>query len=76
MNVWQVGTNFRFSPAPDSSYTATLVFYKAFDTLSSSTTTNHILTNHPDVSPRFLWTLSRGFSEKVPLATSVSSKDT
>ena len=43
------GTNFRFSPSPDSTYTATIVFYKAFDTLSSSTTTNHILTNHPDV---------------------------
>ena len=43
------GTNFRFSPSPDSTYTATIVFYKAFDSLSSSTTTNHILTNHPDV---------------------------
>ena len=43
------GTNFRFSPTPDASYTATLVFYKAFDSLSSSVATNHILTNHPDV---------------------------
>jgi hypothetical protein len=43
------GTNFRFSPTPDATYTATLVFYKAFDSLSSSVATNHILTNHPDV---------------------------
>jgi hypothetical protein len=43
------GTNFRFSPTPDASYTATLVFYKAFDSLSASVATNHILTNHPDV---------------------------
>ena len=43
------GTNFRFSPTPDTTYTANLVYYKAFDSLSSSTTTNHILTNHPAV---------------------------
>ena len=43
------GTVFRFHPSPDSSYTARLVYYKAFDALSSSTTTNHIITNHPDV---------------------------
>ena len=43
------GTNFRFSPTPDATYTATLVFYKAFDSLSVSVATNHILTNHPDV---------------------------
>ena len=43
------GTVFRFQPSPDSSYTARLVYYKAFDALSSSTTTNHIITNHPDV---------------------------
>ena len=43
------GTNFRFSPAPDTSYTANLVFYKAFDSIDGTTTTNHILTNHPDV---------------------------
>ena len=43
------GSNFRFSPTPDSSYTARLTYYKAFDALSGSATTNHILTNHPDV---------------------------
>jgi len=43
------GTSFRFSPAPDTAYTANLVFYKAFDSLSDSTATNEMLTNHPDV---------------------------
>ena len=43
------GSNFRFAPAPDTSYTATLVYYKAFDSLDGSTATNYILTNHPDV---------------------------
>jgi len=43
------GSNFRFSPTPDTSYTANLVYFKAFDSLSTSTTTNHILTNHPAV---------------------------
>ncbi len=43
------GSNFRFSPIPDSTYTARLTFYKAFDSIDGTTTTNHILTNHPDV---------------------------
>ncbi len=43
------GSNFRFSPTPDTSYTARLVYYKAFNDIGSSSTTNHILTNHPDV---------------------------
>ncbi|BAQ89346.1 conserved protein of unknown function [uncultured Mediterranean phage uvMED] len=43
------GTNFRFQPIPGTAVTARLTFYKAFDAIDSSTTTNHILTNHPDV---------------------------
>jgi len=43
------GSNFRFSPIPDSTYTASIVFYKALDSLDGSTATNFILTNHPDV---------------------------
>jgi hypothetical protein len=35
--------------ATDTAATARLTFYKAFDNLSSTTTTNYILTNHPDV---------------------------
>ena len=43
------GSNFRFSPVPDTAVTARLTFYKAFDSLDGSTATNFILTNHPDV---------------------------
>ena len=43
------GSNFRFSPVPDTAVTARLTFYKAFDSLDGSTATNTILTNHPDV---------------------------
>ena len=43
------GNNFRFSPAPDSTYTARLVYYKAFDSIDSTTTTNTILTKFPDI---------------------------
>ena len=43
------GSSFRFSPIPDSAYTGNLVYYKAFDSLSDTTATNVILTNHPDV---------------------------
>jgi len=43
------GDNFRFSPAPDSTYTARLVFYKAFDSIDATTTTNTILTKFPDI---------------------------
>ena len=44
-----IGNNFRFAPTPDKSYTATINFYKAFDALSDSNTTNEILTNHPGI---------------------------
>lgn len=43
------GTKLRFSPKPDSSYTGYLNYYKRFDPLSSSNTTNYILTNHPAI---------------------------
>ena len=61
------GSNFRFSPIPDSTYTARLTFYKAFDSINSTTTTNHILTNHPDVylygSLYFASTFIRGMDQ-------------
>jgi len=44
-----LGDNFRFAPTPDSAYTSTINYYKAIDALSSSTTTNYILTNHPGI---------------------------
>jgi hypothetical protein len=44
-----LGDNFRFSPVSDSTYTAYLNYYKEFDPLSNSNTTNYILTNHPAI---------------------------
>ena len=44
-----LGDKFRFAPTPASSYTATLNFYKEFDPLSDSNTTNYILANHPAI---------------------------
>ncbi len=44
-----IGDNFRFAPTPDSTYTGTLNYYKSFDALSDSNTTNYILTNHPAI---------------------------
>lgn len=49
-NVYTIlGSNLRFSPKPDQSYTAVLNFYKTFDALSSTNTTNFILTSHPAI---------------------------
>ena len=39
----------RFGPAPDTSYTGYLSYYKSFGALSDSNTTNYILTNHPGI---------------------------
>ena len=44
-----IGDNFRFAPTPDSTYTGTLNYFKSFDALSDSNTTNYILTNHPAI---------------------------
>ena len=44
-----LGDTFRFSPKPDASYTGYLNYYKTFDTLSSTNTTNYILTSHPAI---------------------------
>lgn len=38
-----------FAPAPASSYTMEMVYYKRIPALSDSQTTNWMLTNHPDV---------------------------
>ena len=49
-NVYTIlGDNFRFAPTPDTTYTATINYYKAIDALSDSATTNYILTNHPGI---------------------------
>ena len=39
----------RFGPAPDSSYTGYLSYYKSFGALSDSNTSNYILNNHPGI---------------------------
>lgn len=43
------GSNFRFSPIPSGTYTATVTYYKAFDSLSNTNTSNYILLNHPSI---------------------------
>jgi len=49
-NVYTLlGTNFRFAPTPDTTYTSTLNYYKAITPLSGSTATNWILDNHPGI---------------------------
>lgn len=42
------GTNFRFGPPPDATYTATLVYWLLVPALSVSNTTNWMLTSNPD----------------------------
>ena len=44
-----LGDTFRFMPKPDSSYTSKINYYKAFDALSDTNTTNYILTSHPAI---------------------------
>ena len=44
-----LGDKLRFAPKPNSTYTATLNFYKKFDALSDSNTSNFILSDHPSI---------------------------
>src|SRR5210317_332940 len=44
-----LGDNFRFAPSPASSYTGVINYYKEFDPLSESNTSNYILANHPAI---------------------------
>ena len=39
----------RFGPAPDTSYTGYLSYYKSFTPLSDTATSNYILTSHPAI---------------------------
>lgn len=41
--------SFRFAPSPDISYTGYLQYYKEFPSLSSSVSTNYILSSHPSI---------------------------
>jgi hypothetical protein len=44
-----LGDTIRFSPVPDSSYTAIMNYFKKFSVLSSTNATNYILASHPAV---------------------------
>lgn len=44
-----LGDKFIFGPPPDSTYTATLWYYKAFEALSSGNPTNDALATNPDL---------------------------
>jgi len=44
-----IGDNYHLGPSPDAVYTVELVYYKKFDALSDSATTNDMLTDNPDV---------------------------
>ena len=44
-----LGSTFRFSPRPADSYSGILNFYKKFDALSATNTSNYILTDHPAI---------------------------
>jgi len=43
------GNNILFAPSPDTTYTGKILYYKAFNALDDSNTTNWLLTNHPDL---------------------------
>lgn len=44
-----LGSNFRFYPAPDGTYTYTLDYYSAVPALTASATTNWLMTKAPDL---------------------------
>lgn len=44
-----VGDEFRFVPTPDSDYPVELVYFKRIPALTSSNTTNFLLTNNPSI---------------------------
>ena len=49
LNFAIIGSNFKFGPSPDSTYTASLTYYAKIPALSVSNTTNWLLTNYPDL---------------------------
>lgn len=44
-----VGSNFQFARVPDTSYTATIIYFQKIPKLSDTTTSNWLLENHPDI---------------------------
>lgn len=47
-----IGANLLFFPAPDQTYSATLVYYQKIPALSGSNASNWVLASHPDA---YLW---------------------
>lgn len=43
-----VGSNYRFAPVPDATYTATLVYFGEASAMSAASDVNWIMTSHPD----------------------------
>lgn len=43
------GRRFRFGPAPDATYSTKMEYWRRIPSLSSSVTTNWLLTDHPDI---------------------------
>ena len=44
-----IGSTIRFAPSPDASYTAEMIYYAKIAALSTSATTNWLLTLRPDI---------------------------
>ena len=44
-----INAEFQFAPSPDDTYTAEVIYWKKFDALSDSNTSNWILASHPDI---------------------------
>lgn len=57
----QIGTEFRFYPAPDTSYVVTLTYWQKVPNLTSTASTNWMLSDHPDVY--FHGVLAHAFQE-------------
>ena len=49
LNFAIIGSNFKFGPTPDATYTGSLTYYAKIPALSVSNTTNWLLTNYPDL---------------------------
>lgn len=49
LNFSIIGSNFKFGPSPDATYTGILTYYAKIPALSASNATNWLLTNYPDL---------------------------
>jgi hypothetical protein len=49
LNFAIIGSNFKFGPTPDATYSGSLTYYAKIPALSDSNTTNWLLTNYPDL---------------------------